>query len=349
MTRDDGSAAADGGSGRALPGREAAVKIVAGFAVAVVLVYLLGAVIGWEETLAQLRGADLRWFVAACLSTAVGLAAWAKAWQVVLAEAGTGVRYRKLVTTYFAATFANYVTPLGQAGGEPFIAFVLSRDTEANYEESLASVVTADLLNLLPFFNFAVVGVGFLLFRTSLGDGVQNLAVGLGLLGVGIPAIVVAGWHYRDAIERGILAAAAPVAGLTRRVSVESVRARIERFYGSVDEIASDRSRLLYALVFSYTGWVFFTLPLYFAGLSLDLPLSLLLVLFIVPASTVAGMVPTPGGLAAVEGALTWLVAGLTAVTATQAFAIATVYRLTSYWFALAIGGGAALWVIYRA
>jgi len=349
VTRDDSSTTADGGAGRALPGREAAIKIVAGFGVAVLLVYLLGAVIGWEETLARLRTADLRWFVVACLSTAVGLAAWAKAWQVVLAEAGTGVPYRKLVTTYFAATFANYVTPLGQAGGEPFIAYVLSRDTGANYEESLASVVTADLLNLLPFFNFAVVGVGFLLFRASLGAGVQNLAIGLGLLGVGIPALVVVGWHYRDAIERAAVAVVRPVAGLTHRVSVESVRSRIERFYGSVDDIAADRSRLLYALVFSYTGWVFFTLPLYFAGLALDLPLPLLLVLFIVPASTIAGMVPTPGGLAAVEGALTWLVAGLTAVTATQAFAVATVYRLTSYWFALAVGGVAALWVIYRA
>jgi hypothetical protein len=171
----------------------------------------------------------------------------------------------------------------------------------------------------------------------------------LGVIGVAIPAIVVVGWHYRDGIERVAIGAVRPVAGLTRRVSVESVRERIERFYGSIDEIASDRSRLLYALVFSYTGWVFFTLPLFFAGQSLDLPISLLLVLFIVPASTVAGMVPTPGGLAAVEGALTWLVAGLTAVTASQAFAVATVYRLTSYWFALAIGGAAALWVIYRA
>jgi hypothetical protein len=338
-----------GSSGRVLPGREASIKIAAGFAVAIVLVYLLGAVVGWRETIAQLRGADARWFVAGCLSTAIGLGAWGKAWQVVLAEAGIVVRYRKIVVTYFAATFANYVTPLGQAGGEPFIAYVLSRDTEANYEESLASVVTADLLNLLPFFNFAAVGVGFLLFRASLADSVENVAIGLGLLGVAIPAVVVVGWHYREAIERAVVTLVTPVARFTRRVSVENVRARIDRFYGSIDDIASDRSRLLYALAFSYTGWVFFTLPLYFAGLTLDLQLPLLLVLFIVPASTIAGMVPTPGGLAAVEGALTWLVAGLTAVAASQAFAVATVYRLTSYWFALAIGGLAALWVIYRA
>lgn len=53
--------------------------------------------------------------------------------------------------TYLAATFANYTTPFGQAGGEPFIAYVLSADTEASYEESLASVSTADLMHLLPF------------------------------------------------------------------------------------------------------------------------------------------------------------------------------------------------------
>jgi hypothetical protein len=336
------------GARDALPGRTTAFKILGGFVVAAVLVYLLGFAVGWRQVVDELATADYRWLAVACLSTALGLAAWGKAWQVVLSECGIDVPYSKLVVTYYAATFANYITPLGQAGGEPFIAYVLTQDTEANYEESLASVVTADLLNLLPFFNFAAVGLGFLLVRSQLVGAAENVAIGLGAMAVGVPALVVVGWHYREYVEAGILRLVSPVAARTGRVSVEGVRARIDRFYDSIADIAEDRRKLAYALVFSYTGWVFFALPLYFAGLTLGLEISLLLVLFIVPASTIAGMVPTPGGLAAVEGALVLLVVALTAFTQSQAFAIATVYRLASYWFALLAGGLASLWVLYR-
>ncbi|WP_202614507.1 lysylphosphatidylglycerol synthase transmembrane domain-containing protein [Halostella litorea] len=328
--------------------RRTAVKIAAGFLVAVVLVYLLAVAVGWERTLSRLRAAELRWVAAGCLSTLCCLAAWGKAWQIVLRVGGIDVPYRKLVVTYLAATFANYVTPLGQAGGEPFIAYVLSRDTDANYEQSLASVVTADLLNLLPFFNFAAVGLGYLLFRSQLSETAADLAVGLGALAVGIPVLVVTGWQYRRRVEGVVLRVVRPVARWTDRVTVEGTRTRIERFYDSVGRITSSPRALLTATGFAYVGWAFFALPLYFSGLALDLPVPLLLALFIVPASTLAGMVPTPGGLAAVEGALVGLVVALTALTAADGLAIATVYRVASYWFALGVGGIAAVWVLAR-
>jgi uncharacterized membrane protein YbhN (UPF0104 family) len=70
--------------------------------------------------------------------------------------------------------------------------------------------------------------------------------------------------------------------------------------------------------------------------------------LFIVPASTLAGLTPSPGGLVGVEVALVGLLVALTPVGAAAAFAIALVYRLASYWFALVVGGGAALLVVGR-
>jgi uncharacterized protein (TIRG00374 family) len=330
-------------------GRQTLVKMAAGFTIAAVLVYLLGVVVGWEQTLDRLARAEFRWVAVACLSTFLGLAAWGKAWQIVLGVGGIDVPFRKLVVTYFAATFANYITPLGQAGGEPFIAYVLSRDTEADYEQSLASVVTADLLNLLPFFNFAAIGVAFLLFQSQLSAAAENLAVALGALAVGVPAVVWAGWQRRQGVEDVVVRIVSPLSKVTNRVSVSGVRDRIERFYTSIERIAGDPRQLAFALVFSYVGWIFFALPLYFSGLAIEAQLGLLMVLFIVPASTIAGIVPTPGGLAAVEGALVGLLIGLTVLDRADAFAVATLYRVASYWFALLVGGIAALWVTARA
>ncbi|WP_266079589.1 lysylphosphatidylglycerol synthase transmembrane domain-containing protein [Haladaptatus caseinilyticus] len=324
-------------------------KLLAGFVVAGVLLYLLIVVAGWRRVIDALQGADYTWVWIACASTIVGLAAWGKAWQIVLAVLDIEVKFKRLVVTYFAATFANYVTPLGQAGGEPFIAYILSRDTEANYEDSLASVVTADLLNLLPFFNFAALGLSYLLLRASLPDNAKTLAQGLVVLAFGVPAIAYAGWRYRDRVEDLVLGLARPFATRTSRLTIEGVRKRIERFYQALERIADEPRELLFALVFSYTGWIFFALPLYFAGRSLGLPLGLVLVLFIVPASTLAGMTPTPGGLAGVETALVVLIVGLVpTITTGSAVAATLIYRFASYWFVLGVGGLAALFVIMR-
>jgi len=329
--------------------RRTAAKLAAGVVVAVLLVYLLGVVVGWAETRRRLRVADGRWVAAACLSSLLCLAAWAKTWQVVVRALGVAVPYRKLVTTFLAATFANYVTPMGQAGGEPFIAYVLARDTEASYEESLASVVAADLLRALPFLNVGVVGSGYVLLTRSAGGRTVEFAAALGVLAVGLPVGVAAAWRFRAAVERAVVAAARPVARRTDRIDLGAVRGRLERLSASVERIAADRRALAVAVGFAYAGWALFALPLYLSGLALGLPVALPLVAFLVPATVVAGAAPTPGGLAAIEGSLVVLLGALAALSAGEALAVTTVYRLTSYWLVVGVGGLAALWVVRRA
>jgi uncharacterized protein (TIRG00374 family) len=328
--------------------RGTVLKGLGGFAVAGYGLYLLASEVGWGELQLALSGARLGWLAVACLSTLIGLAAWGKSWQVVLRQAGISVPYPKLVVTYFAATFANYVTPLGQAGGEPFIAYVLCRDTDASYEDSLASVVTADLLNLLPFFTFAAVGLGFLSLQPTLPPGVDRLVSGLLVMAVGLPVAVVLGWRFRRAVEGLVASLVWPVARLTERVTVAGVRERVRDFYGALDRIAANPRALAYALLFAYVGWVFFALPLYFAAKTIGVSVAPLSIFFIVPASTLAGIVPTPGGLGAVEGALFALLVGITGAAAGPALALAGVYRFSSYWFALGVGALAALWVLKR-
>jgi len=207
--------------------RKTAAQILLGFVVAAAVVALLVDFVGTEGVLAGLRRADLRWLALACLSTAVCLTAWGKAWQIVLSVAGIKESFSRLVVTYYAATFANYVTPLGQAGGEPFIAYVLSRDTDASYQDSLASVVTADLLNLFPFVTFAGVGFAALLYRSALPAVVEPLAGGLVALSVGVPLLTAVGWRYRERVGRTILRVTAPVASRTPRITLAGLRARL--------------------------------------------------------------------------------------------------------------------------
>jgi len=328
--------------------RATALKIGGGFAIALAVLALIAYGIGIGKIREELARADPAWLAAGCLSTAVGLVAWAKAWQVVLRVVGYRVPFRKLVVTYYAATFANYVTPLGQAGGEPFIAYVLSRDTEASYEDSLASVVTADLLNLLPFFTFAAIGTIVLVVRTTLSSQIRGVAGILVVFAVGAPIAAVVGWRSRRRLGRIALRVVAPVARRVRFVSVEGLRERLRELNTAFERIAADRTALAHALVYSFVGWLFFALPLYFAVRAVGESISLFLVFFIVPASTLAGLTPSPGGLAGVEAALAGLLGTLGGFTFATGLSIAIVYRLASYVFAVLVGGAAALFVVSR-
>ena len=328
--------------------RKTVAQILLGFLVAGAVLALLVDFVGTEGVLDGLRRADLGWLALACLSTALCLTAWGKAWQIVLGVAGIEESFRRLVVTYYAATFANYVTPLGQAGGEPFIAYVLSRDTAASYQDSLASVVTADLLNLFPFVTFSGVGFAALLYGSELPEAVEPLAGGLVVLSVGVPLLTAVGWRYRDRLRAALIRLAAPVVDRVPVVSLDGLRRRIHETETAFERIARDRRALAKALSVSYVGWVFFALPLYFSAQAIGAQLPLVLVFFIVPASTLAGLVPSPGGSGAVETALVVLVVALTAIGGTNAAVIAILYRVASYLFALLLGGAAALYVLKR-
>ena len=328
--------------------RRTALQIGLGFLVAGAVIYLLAVGVGVDRLAGVLAGADPVWIALGAASTLACLTAWARAWQVVLGVLDVEVGLSRLAVTFYAATFANYVTPLGQAGGEPFIAYVLSRDTGASYERSLASVVTADLLNLMPFFTFAGVGFAALLWESALPAAARPLAVGLAAMAAGVPVLAAVGWHFRVRLGRLALRLAAPAERYTGLVSVAGLRDRLRRLNTAFERIAADPRALAHALVYSYVGWVFFTLPLVAAAEAVGLTVAPLLVLFVVPASTLAGLVPSPGGLGGVEVALSALLVALVGMAGHNAVAVTLLYRVESYWFALVVGGAAALYVIYR-
>ncbi|WP_436908610.1 flippase-like domain-containing protein [Halosimplex marinum] len=329
--------------------RRSVAKVGVGFAVAVALLYLFGRVIGWSEIAATFARADPKWLALAMASSAAGLAVWAKVWDELLALVGVDAAYPPLVVTYFAATFGDYVTPLGKAGGGPLIAYVLSADDRISYEQGLASVTSADTINLLPYVGFALVGFGGL----ALGGGLPRRANLLaGTLAAVVGTVAVTGavvWRKRDRVEDTVAGAVGTAGDLLPFVDVGSVRETVRGFYAELERIAAEPRTLAYALALSTVGWVLFALPLYLAGRTLGVELGLFVVMFVVPASTVAGLVPTPGGLGGVEFALVGLLVALTTVPASTAAAVALVYRLASYWLVVAVGGLAALYEIYGA
>ena len=327
--------------------RRTLVKVGGGFAVAAVLLYLLGRVVGWGEILAAVGRADPLWLVAAMASTTAGLVAWTRVWDDVLSALAVDVPFPSLTMTYFAATFADYVTPAGKVGGGPIIAYLLSTDERVTYHEGLASVTTTDLLNVLPLFLFAAVGTVGLLVRGTLPPRADLFVVAIAGFAAAV-ALVVAfvAWRRAD-VEDAAVSVLRPVARALPFVEPSTVEGEVREFSTQIGRIAERPRLLVGTLAYSLVGWVLFAAPLYLAARSLGVSLYPPLVLFIIPASTLAGLVPTPGGLGSVEFAVTGLLVALAPLDAGSAAAVTLLYRVANYWFVVVVGGSFTLYEIY--
>lgn len=329
-------------------GRRTLLKSAAGFALAGLLLYLFGRVLGWARVLEVLRTAEPRWLAVAATASALCLVVWAAGWGLVLRTVGVRVPLPSLVVAYYAASFVNYITPLGQTSGAPVSAYVLSTDHRAPYQESLASVLTVSGLNVAPMLTFAGVGAIALAFDGMVPRFARGALLAGGLATISFPLVASLLYVKKPTVVRITSRCARWCSMRTSLVHAEEIERQVTNFFLLLERVGSSRVRMAQVLVLSYLGWALFASPMWFVSRALGVPLSPLVVAFVVPVSTLASIVPTPGGIGGVETAIVLLLSTVAGVPVATAAAIALLHRLTNYWFVVAAGVLAAVWMSVR-
>lgn len=333
--------------------RKQFLRIGIGFAIGLLLLFLFGQAISWDRVLVDIGRADPVWFLAAL---AVGLStylAWAMVLGNVLKMADLEVPPGRIIPLFFSATFANYVTPLGQLGGEPFIALVLSDNSDVPFERGLASVITTDLLNLVPFFAISIVGIGGFLIFGQVGPLVRASLLFLLLTAFLVVIFVAFLWYERQTALRVLVFLLRPVRRVLELVrsdaadmlTQEFLEEKMINFYETVETILDRRDLFWRALGFSTLGWMLFILPIFFLSVALGTFVPILVLFFVVPISTIGGFTPLPGGLAAIEILLTELLIVFGGLGSSNALAVTLMYRIVIYWIPLGIGGLLTIWL----
>ncbi len=321
----------------------------AGFLGGVVVLAALLLVVGADRVVGAVAGADPV-LVGAVVVFALGwLFAWGLALQSVLAALGIAISALVAFMVFAAATFANNVTPFGQAGGEPLSALLISKVTDSEYETGLAAIASVDAINFVPSIGLATLGLGFYAVTTTLGDRLEVVGVSIGLLTAAIVTAVVLGWRYRSAVERGVTRVVTPVVRTAERLfpgrtptTREAVADRVAGFFETIGRIAGDRRRLTTALAFSTLGWIGLTVSLWLSLLSLGHGVAFAAAMLAVPAGSVASITPLPGGLGGVETVQIALLAGVTGVGVEAVTAAVLVHRVATYWLPILVGGAAS-------
>lgn len=324
------------------------LKSTAGFLVAGLVLYLFGRVLGWGEVFSVLRSADLTWLAIAAITSAAGLVCWAWGWGLVLSTVGSRVPVHSLVVTYYAASFVNYITPLGQTSGAPVSAYILSTDHRAPYQESLASVMTVSGLNVVPMLTFTGIGAVAISLDGNVPTLVEPVLFAAGLVTIATPLFAGTLYTRKPFVVDVVSRICEWLSIRFSAIEPDRIEQQVGNFFLLLDRVGSSRSRMLEVLALSYAGWALFVAPMWFAGKALGVTLDPLLVAFVVPTSTLASVIPTPGGVGGVEAAIVLLLSALAGVPVTTAAGIALLYRVTSYWFIVVLGSLAALWVSWR-
>lgn len=324
------------------------VKAAAGFGIAFLIIGAFTWAVGWGEIVAAVAGADNGLLLAGGLTSFAGIIGLGAAWLIVVRDVAP---YGPLdgLRVYFATMFANSVTPLGQFGGEPFIAYILSRDAGIPYEESLGAVMAADLLNAVQFFSLSFLGIIVFLLYFPLGPLVATiLQIAIGLVILLALATTLLWTKQQTAIRlMGRLGAWLDrlfdrmhlERGAFGRISRDYMQEKTRNLYGIVGRLLQERRMVVEALTVSHLAGLLSVAGLYLIVLSLGIDAPKSALLFLLPASMLAGYLPLPGGLGGIEVALTSLLTGIAGVPLPVAGAAALLFRVATYWSSLLIGG----------
>lgn len=321
---------------------------VVGFALAAAVLGALGWLIGPGRVADAVGRADRPTLAAVFGVATLWLISWGLALRTVFGGLGGSVRPHVAVLMFAAATFANNVTPFGQAGGEPVAALFVARGADIQYETGLAAIASVDSLNFIPSILLATTGIAYFSTRLTFGTRLRLAAYAVGGLALAIPVLAVLGWHYRHRIQHGIVAAVTPLIGFASRIlpgrvppARAAIRSRVEGFFRAIERVADDRRRLGVAIGFSASGWLCLSTSLWLSLSALGAAVAFPVVLVVVPVGAIAGITPLPGGLGGVESVIIALLIALGVPAGTAAAAV-VIHRSATYLFPTAIGGGIA-------
>ena len=319
-----------------------------GFGLAgVVLAGLLWAV-GLAEVVDAIRRAEPAALAAVLLVAVCWLSAWGLALWTVLSGLGSSIRARSAVLVFVAATFANNVTPFGQAGGEPVAALFISQSANTEYETGLAAIASVDSINFVPSVGLASVGIAYFSTQVSFGSRLQFASYAVAVLATAVPVLLLAGWRYRYRVESAAVGLITPIGRLVGRAvprrsppTRDSIRARVEGFFTAIERVSGNRRGLALTFGFALAGWLCLSTSLWLSLFALGETVAYPVALVVVPVGAIAGATPLPGGLGGVETVLIALLVALGVPNGVAAAAV-IIHRTATYLLPTAIGGGIA-------
>jgi uncharacterized protein (TIRG00374 family) len=261
------------------------------------------------------------------------LSMWAVVWHRFFAVLDVRLKFRQSLRLLLAGTFLNAVTPLGRFGGEPFVAHLIAKRTEATFPQALSSVSSSDLSNAFPFVTFGMGAVLYLAIAGTLQSVVVEIVPWIAVLIVLALVTVYLLWfggvqsvtEYLD----GRIDADPELGRL--RPYVDSVVETGGKILSQMRDIGDSPRELVPTLLISHVAVLGHVGAAYFALLAVGVEPVAHTLLLVVALSAFLTFSPTPGSMGTFEAGFAGLLVVFFPVNGATAASIAILYRVGTY------------------
>lgn len=265
-------------------------------------------------------------------------------WHLFLKKMKIDVNFLKSMKLVLAGNFMNSVTPLGPMGGEPFMAYVVSKNTDASYEKAISCIVSADMVNTIPFLTYSSAGIIYFILFRSINNFIVKLAYLTAAMLIGGALFSYFLWFEEEKLKQTIFRL---LDGIEARLGgdkyIEKGKDKVSEIKEAFNMVGSDPRNLLKTAAVAHLSVIAQFISLYFIMLALGVHPLLPAIYFTVVISGLATISPTPGGSGTFEAAFSGLLMVFYTLHLDTALAIAVLFRFTTYWPGIAIGYAALL------
>lgn len=306
----------------------------AGWFLAATLIFVgLAYVSDHRALLRVVAGSDPAYVGLAVLSGCLTLFMWSVVWYRFFDLFGVEVRFRDAVQLLLAGTFLNSITPLGRFGGEPFVALLVTRRSNASPEEALSSVSSADLSNALPFLTLAAISVAYLATFGTVERVVVDAAVLVATLlvvaGIGIYLVWFGGAQCLGgavgdgvSVDRGL--------GRWGRY-LDILQSRVRDVLAELQVVGEHPRHAGGTLLVSHAAVAGHVAATFFVLLAVGVEPALPSIVLVVTLSGILTFSPTPGSTGTFEAGFAALVVTFFPVALPTATSVALLYRVGTY------------------
>lgn len=310
---------------------------------AVVATVILGTLVymsDLEKMISALRHAEPGYIVLSLVFGFSGFLLWSVNWHNFFKISNIDAGLARTFQLFAASRFLNLVTPLGQFGGQPVMAYLVAKESNASYEKSLATLSSADLIVIMPVTVYILLGY-FYLSLTSVVPGqvhqASTFASGLALFGLFMGYM---GWR-RPAILKDILFMVFSKVDIFTGKDSDLVD-KIDQFLTNLEDsyrrIGQNPFAILKSFILVHIAYLFKILAFFVITLALGMNMSFFHALLVIPLVSIANFSPTPGGTGAVEAALAGLIVLVVNVNLSAAVLATLLYRVATYWLGVVVG-----------
>ncbi len=308
--------------------------------------------VGWGDVFSAIAGADSTLLSLGLLAGITATITRGFIWKVVFDKFDYSYNVFELFKYYYAGAFANGITPLGIAGGEPLIAYIISKEHDVDYEKKLGSIFSSDIMISIPFLTMSLVGLGYFLFLYHSRPIISILSAFILIPSIVIILFFIVTWHLKDAVKKGAVYLRKVVLFFIRFITLKwdnlkisgsgNMHEKVDRFYETIEFAFSNKRTVTEAVFISHVSRFFDVLSLYAFIAALGFQPSFFTVLFILPMAGLGFFLPLPGGLGSQQLILSLLLVFIANIPISVSSAAVLLYRLSTYGFVMLVGGSFA-------